>query len=90
MSSFTVDNPNYKFLPDGLGQQYEAGSGRQRFYDNNGNPIANNQFGANEEPVRSNADQNRLNYQDINSRGTPQTNNNQYTTNNVYGYDYRR
>ncbi|KAI6177095.1 hypothetical protein M3Y97_00870000 [Aphelenchoides bicaudatus] len=88
MSAFTIDNPNYKFLPDGLGNQYDANSGRQRFYDNNGNPTANNQFGANEDPLRSNSDQNRLNYQDINGRGNPQTSNNQYT-NNIYGYDYR-
>lgn len=87
-SAFAVDNPNYKFLPDGLNYQYDANSGRQRFYDNNGNPIGN-RFGSTNEPVLSNTDQNKLNYQDISSRGASNPQNNQQFTNNIYGYDYR-
>ncbi|KAI6241017.1 hypothetical protein M3Y99_00412600 [Aphelenchoides fujianensis] len=89
MSSFTVENPNYKFLPDQLNYQYEANAGQRPFYDQNGSPYNSQFVTTTEEPIRSNAEQNRLNYQDIQQNGGVQNPNSQQFTNNIYGYDYR-
>ncbi|CAD5222441.1 unnamed protein product [Bursaphelenchus xylophilus] len=84
-SNLRVDNPNYKFLPDGYNRQFEQNSGRQQFYDQNSNG-----FGVattTQQPVLSNDEQNKLNYQGIQS--SSRTTNGQRFTNNIYGYDYR-
>ncbi|KAI6201322.1 hypothetical protein M3Y96_00829400 [Aphelenchoides besseyi] len=89
MSTFTIENPNYKFLPENLNIQYEANAGQRRFYDQNGNPY-NSQFGTTtEEPTRSNAEQNKINYAEIGQRNNANNPNSQQFTNNIYGYDYR-
>ncbi|KAI6235524.1 hypothetical protein M3Y95_00060700 [Aphelenchoides besseyi] len=89
MSTFTVENPNYKFLPEDLNRQYEANAGQRRFYDQNGNPY-NAQFSTTtEEPIRSNAEQNKMNYAEIGQQNNANNPNSQQFTNNIYGYDYR-
>ena len=96
-STFTIDNPNYKFLPDQLNMQYDANGARFRFYDNNGNPTGftnanggagGNNFNNAETRVVSNAEQNRQNYAQLNAQNSQQTSNGAFT-NNIYGYDYR-
>lgn len=89
VSTFTVDNPNYKFLPYGISNTYEASSQQQRFYDTNGNVKAAQFVTTTEQPVLSNDEQNRKNFESIQRSGSSGSTNAQQFTNNIYGYDYR-
>lgn len=85
---FTVDNPNYKFLPDGYNRQYLASSSNSRFYDPSGSAAAQGLSSSTTAPLLSNAEQNRLNYDEIRTSAGNAASGQRFT-NNIYGYDYR-
>ncbi|CAD5217683.1 unnamed protein product [Bursaphelenchus okinawaensis] len=85
LSSPSVENPNYKFLPEGYNNVYEQN--QQRFFDPQNSQYGNQYATTTTMPVLSNDEQNKKNYQDIQGSGV--NNQNQRYTNNIYGYDYR-
>uniref|UniRef100_A0A914E0W5 VWFA domain-containing protein n=1 Tax=Acrobeloides nanus TaxID=290746 RepID=A0A914E0W5_9BILA len=77
--NFVVMNPNARFLPENLYDQYVTAYNQQRFY----NPTIPT---TTQPPILSNSQQNQVNYQNILNQ--PQSSTPLYT-NNIYGYDYR-
>uniref|UniRef100_A0A914YYN8 DOMON domain-containing protein n=1 Tax=Panagrolaimus superbus TaxID=310955 RepID=A0A914YYN8_9BILA len=88
-SDFVVENPNYIFLNPGLTQEFRDSVNRPNnqnglFRDQSGNVIST----TTQAPLLSNDEQNRQNYQRIQSN-PPTTVSPSLYTNNIYGYDYR-
>uniref|UniRef100_A0AC34F3E5 Uncharacterized protein n=1 Tax=Panagrolaimus sp. ES5 TaxID=591445 RepID=A0AC34F3E5_9BILA len=88
-SDFVVENPNYIFLNPGLTQEFRDSVNRPNnqnglFRDQSGNLIST----TTQAPLLSNDEQNRQNYQRIQSN-PPTTVSPSLYTNNIYGYDYR-
>lgn len=88
-SDFVVENPNYIFLNPGLTQEFRDSVNRPTnqnglFRDQSGNLIST----TTQAPLLSNDEQNRQNYQRIQSN-PPTTVSPSLYTNNIYGYDYR-
>uniref|UniRef100_A0A914QLC9 Uncharacterized protein n=1 Tax=Panagrolaimus davidi TaxID=227884 RepID=A0A914QLC9_9BILA len=87
-SDFVVENPNYIFLNPSLTQEFRDSVNRPNqnglFRDQSGNFIST----TTQAPLLSNDEQNRQNYQRIQSN-PPTTVSPSLYTNNIYGYDYR-
>uniref|UniRef100_A0A914D3L7 DOMON domain-containing protein n=1 Tax=Acrobeloides nanus TaxID=290746 RepID=A0A914D3L7_9BILA len=84
VSDFVIENPNYKFLPDCLRDEYACNYQMQQS-NGFGNYMNGRGYGFMNSPIFTNDQQNQMNYQDILQREGSSAYSPYYT--NTYGYN---